>query len=354
MERQTTFHLDLSTGVPDVALLPCLNRALEHFTNAAAPGGYLDDPVVPELVEILRAGWPYDAEEFTVVDGAMDALDLAARALVQFGDRVVIEHPCFPPLFDLLEAIGADIVGVPVDDQGLSLAAMRKALSQPVTAVFIQPRGQNPTGVSLSTARAGQLAGLLGDTTTLIIEDDLGPVATTAPISLGQWLPEQTLHVRGFSKSHGPDLRLAAVSGPARLIREIVGRRQLGQGWTSRLLQRILLNLLTDDHALSQIAHACAEYARRRAVLVTALAANGIEVGGTDGLNIWVPVHDESAAIMRLASQGIGVTPGSPFAVLPGQPGHIRITCGLLADGHSELAAQIAAAARTGGWTGAR
>ena len=73
-------------------------------------------------------------------------------------------------------------------------------------------------------------------------------------------------------------------------------------------------------------------YAERRARLVDALAAEGIAVGGTDGINIWVPVGDETAAVVRLASRGIGVAPGAPFAVLPGQPPHIRVTAGLLAD----------------------
>jgi len=105
LEHSTTFGLDLSTGVPDSALLPDLTRALQYLTKAATPGSYLDEPVLPELVDVLRADWPYEAEEITVVDGAMDALELAARSFVRFGERVIVEHPCFPPLLDLPEAI---------------------------------------------------------------------------------------------------------------------------------------------------------------------------------------------------------------------------------------------------------
>ena len=72
-----------------------------------------------------------------------------------------------------------------------------------------------------------------------------------------------------------------------------------------------------------------------------------MEVPAGDGLNLWVPVHDESAAIVRLASQGVGVTPGTPFDVLPGGPGHVRVTVGLVADGHEELAEILAAAVNT-------
>jgi len=355
LEGRATFDLDLSTGVPDPALLPDLTHALQALTTVATPGSYLDSPVLPELLTVLRADWPYPAEEITVVDGAMDALDLAAQTLIRFGDRVIVEHPCFPLVLDLLEALGADVVGVPMDEEGIRPDALGDALQAPATAVILQPRAQNPTGVSLTPSRARELAEIIAATGTIIIEDDAaGSVSATPAISLGEWVPQQTLHVRSFSKSHGPDLRLAAMSGTTALIGEIVGRRQLGQGWSSRLLQRILLSLLTDPHAVEQINSARQAYARRRSLTVDVLLAHEITVRGQDGINIWVPVADESAAIVRLASQGIGATPGAPFAVLPAAGGHIRVTVGLLTERHTEVAEQIAAAARIGKWSGVR
>ena len=75
--------------------------------------------------------------------------------------------------------------------------------------------------------------------------------------------------MRSFSKSHGPDLRLAAIGGPPRCIDPVVDAAQLGQGWSSRLLQRMLLDLLTDDGAMASVAAARKEYARRRSPLST-------------------------------------------------------------------------------------
>ena len=161
------------------------------------------------------------------------------------------------------------------------------------------------------------------------------------------------LHIRSYSKSHGPDLRLAAVSGPDALLSPVRHARALGQGWSSRLLQQVLAALLEDPVAVHEVERARAEYARRRDLVVSRLGDLGIDVPGTDGLNIWVPVRDESAAVLRLASQGIAVTPGSPFAVesRPGPEGHVRVTTGLVRDGHEELADAIADAARAGAWT---
>ncbi|WP_298590611.1 PLP-dependent aminotransferase family protein [uncultured Kocuria sp.] len=355
MERQLSFRLDLSTGTPDPELLPDLSQSLKDLTTAGTPSSYLDEPVLPALVEVLRSDWPYVAEEFAIVDGAMDALDLIIRSHLRFGDRIVVEHPTFPLLLDLLEVSGAEVIGVPVDEEGMRPSALRAALKQTCSAIILQPRAQNPTGASLTQDRARELAGIIAPTEAVVIEDDsAGSISTAAPISLGRWLPDQVLHIRSFSKSHGPDLRLAAVSGSAELLGPINARRQLGQGWSSRLLQRILLGLLTVPDAVAQVDHARQEYQRRREAVVQALAERGVHVDSSDGINIWVPVLDEAAAIVRLASQGIGVTPGTPFAVLPDQEGRIRVTVGLLADRHAEIAEQIALAARTGGWGAGR
>jgi DNA-binding transcriptional MocR family regulator len=238
-----------------------------------------------------------------------------------------------------------------MDDEGLVPGALAAAIAAPTAAVFVQPRAQNPTGVSLTTSRAAELADVLAATRVPVVEDDsAGAIAIAPDLSLGRWIPAQTVHVRSYSKSHGPDLRLAALGGPTELLRDALARRQLGQGWSSRLLQRILVGLLTDDEAVTHVGRARHEYARRRSALVTALGGHGVDVRGSDGLNLWVPVHDEAAAIVRLASQGIGVTPGTPFDVVPGGGGHIRVTSGLVPDGHEELAATLAAAARTSGW----
>lgn len=354
VRQQSGFALDLSTGVPDPALLPDLGRALRDLT-AGTPGSYLDDPVLPELVEALAADWPYAPEAVTVTDGAMDAIELVLRCTVAFGDRVIVEHPGFPPILDLLDALGAQTVGVPVDAVGPVPAALAAALASPAAAVVLQPRAQNPTGVSMTPHRAQRLAEILAPAEALVVEDDsAGAIATAPALSLGTWLPGRTVHVRSFSKSHGPDLRLAAVSGPADLLDEVAARRQLGQGWSSRLLQRVLLHLLTDPVSVAQVAAARGEYARRRTLAVAGLAEHGVTVGGGDGINLWLPVLDESAALVRLASQGIGVAPGSPFAVLPDESPHVRVTVGLVDPDAHPLAEQLAGAATAGGWGGGR
>jgi DNA-binding transcriptional MocR family regulator len=134
----------------------------------------------------------------------------------------------------------------------------------------------------------------------------------------------------------------------------ITERRLLGQGWTSRLLQSLLLDLLTRTASVSQVEAARQLYATRRHHVVEALSARGIAVPGRDGLNIWMPVVDETAAVVRLASRGIGVATGGPFTVRPGDPPHVRITVGLIADDHDAVARELADASVVGAWTSPR
>lgn len=346
------FVQDLSTGTPDRTLLPSVASVLGRISPPDEPASYLDDPVLPELAELLHADWPCDAETITVVDGAMDALQLITATHLRFGDAVAVEDPCFPPLLDLLEAAGARALPMRLDAEGVRVADLKRALDQGARAVVVQPRGQNPTGITMTTARCAELAETLGGADVLVIEDDsLGAIAVSPDVSLGRALPDRTLHVRSYSKSHGPDLRIAALGGPHRLVAPIIERRFLGQGWTSRLLQRLLVALLTEPAAVATVAAARLEYARRRAAAVQRLAAAGIPVPGTDGLNIWVPVADETAALLLLATHGIGASSGRPFTVdapgpvSPARP-HVRITVGSAQGDIGALAEVIAAAAR--------
>ncbi|MEU8658369.1 aminotransferase class I/II-fold pyridoxal phosphate-dependent enzyme [Actinoplanes philippinensis] len=345
LRRTSGFALDLSTGVPDPGLLPPLPGL--HGLSPA-PSSYLDEPVLPELGALLRGRWPYPAERLAIFDGAMDAVDHVATALLRLGDLALVENPCFPPLLDLLETLGVRVAGVATDAHGMIPDRLAAALTRRPAAVFLQPRALNPTGASWSPSRSASLAAVLGQTPQVyVVEDDsAGDLSSGPPLSVGAHLPRQTVHVRSFSKSHGPDLRLAAVSGPATVLDPILERRLLGQGWTSRLLQHLLLTLLTDPSSIAAVAAARDEYARRRRMITSGLAAEGITLPPGEGLNLWLPVADEQAALLSLASAGIGAAAGTAFTVGAAAEPHLRVTVGLVATGHAEVAERLATAAR--------
>ena len=313
------FALDLSSGTPDPDLLPDLAPIVAKVSRQSLTSSYLDNPVLPALEDELRATWPFPPEAVTVVDGAMDALDRVASVVLHLGDRVVVEHPGFPPMLDLLERLSCDVVGVDVDDEGLDLEQLQAVLDEgPATAVILQPRAQNPAGVAMSHARAEAIAEMLRPTATLVVEDDHANEISSAELtSVGAWLGERTVHIRSFSKSHGPDLRLAAVGGAGDVVTAVENRRLLGPGWSSRILQSVLLELIRHSATGETLAVARAAYAERRQAVSGVLVDHGVDVTGTDGINLWMSVDDERAAVVALAAQGIGVAPGAPSSSVP-------------------------------------
>lgn len=124
----------------------------------------------------------------------------------------------------------------------------------------------------------------------------------------------------------------------------VVQRRLLGPVWSSRLLQAILLDLLTDPESVAAVSRAGTEYASRRHMLTSALASRGVRVSGHDGINLWIEVHDENVALLTLAVHGITAAPGSPFLTAPLPTDHIRVTCASVVDDIDQLADLIALA----------
>ncbi|PUA79906.1 GntR family transcriptional regulator [Nocardioides currus] len=343
-------RLDLSRGTPDPELLPSLGPAFGRVSARAGTGVYQDEPVLPQLRSVLQETWPYPVEVVTVVDGATDGIARVLEQCVRLGDRVALESPGYPPFYDLVESLGAEIVPVEVDGSGLRPESLRAALDSRPVALVLQPRAHNPTGVSMTPERAGRLASVLGGrphAVPWIVEDDhSGAISTSPDVSLGTHLPDRVVHVRSFSKSHGPDLRIAALGGPAEMVDPLVARRMLGPGWTSRMVQTILHDLLTQARSMDEVSEARRQYFGRQRELTSRLGELGLEVRTPDGINLWLPVLDERAALLRLAAAGIRGAGGTPFFPADATTPHIRVTAGLVTPEHApEVAAALAAAA---------
>ncbi|MEO7370073.1 MAG: aminotransferase class I/II-fold pyridoxal phosphate-dependent enzyme, partial [Ilumatobacteraceae bacterium] len=201
------FALDLSTGTPPSSLLPDLGPVVARISRQSLTSSYLDNPVLPELEARLRDGWPFRPEALTVVDGAMDALDRVAQIVVRLGDRVIVEHPTFRPLLDLLDELGAEVIGVDLDDEGPVVAQFAAALQLGPAAIFLQPRAHNPSGVTTTNRRMKALAAELraspgAAATAIVVEDDhSGDIATGALVAMWFAMVEGNAVFWTFSKS---------------------------------------------------------------------------------------------------------------------------------------------------------
>ncbi len=309
----TSITLDLSTGAPDERLLPEIDVAALIGSRVRHWASY-DGPVIVEPLEsAVRALWgaAFTPQRITVVDGSLDAMDRLISATVRPGHRVALENPTYPPIRHLLSLAGARIVPIGVDDRGPIPAELRNALRRDISTLIIQPRAQNPVGCSLDEARLDELAAVLAGTDTTIIEhDSAGDIASAPLLSLHSRYPERVVRVHGFSKSHGPDLRLAVIGGPAPILDAVTARRDLGPAWTSRLLQRVLAALLVDPEARHVVDHARSVYHERAQAFRRRLLLRGVHTLGDDGYNIWIPTPHAMDTVVGAAARGISIAPG--------------------------------------------
>lgn len=336
---------DLAGGNPDPELLPDLTPVLRRIEPPRQLYG--GDPADPELLELARAELDRDGiptKDLAVVSGALDGIERALAAQFRPGDMVAVEDPGFAGLFHLLRALGYALTPVAIDTRGMLPSALGQALEHGAVAVVLNPRGQNPTGASLDPERAAALRGVLEHhPDAMLLEDDhLGPIAGAPRLTLTagrrRWAA-----ARSLAKSLGPDLRLAVLAGDAETISRVRGRQAVGPGWVSHLLQCTAVELWKDKKVARDLERATATYGERREAFVGALAEHGIEAESPTGLNVWIPVPDETRVVQALQADGWAVMPGAPFR-LQAKPA-IRVTTSSLQP--AESPALAAAVART-------
>ncbi|MBO4207159.1 aminotransferase class I/II-fold pyridoxal phosphate-dependent enzyme, partial [Micromonospora echinofusca] len=340
--------LDLSTGGPDRRLLPPVAPHLAALAaRADTPTGYARAAVLPALADAARERLTADgvpATALTLTAGALDGIERLLTAHLRPGDPVGVEDPGWPNLLDLVAALGLRPMAVPVDDDGPTETGVRAALAAGIRALIVTSRAQNPTGAAVSAARAGALRTLLaGHPHLLLIEDDHAAELAAVPLHPLVGVTPTWAFVRSTSKPFGPDLRLAVLSGDEATVGRVAGRMRLGTGWISTVLQELVLRLWQDRATTDLLDRARTDYDGRRQALLAAFAGYGITGHGRTGINVWVPVPDETRAVTSLRDAGYAVSPGVLHR-LDAPPG-IRITVSRLdPPGIAPLAAAVARA----------
>lgn len=340
---------NMGRGTPDPATFPL--KQLQDAWKAAMPTqaedlGYPkyfdpEDELTAALLPRLEAdGIGAQAGNLVLASGFQQFLGWMA-GLAGHGAIAAVEEPGYPAAMDALEHAGLRLVGMAMDDRGVRPESLEAALNHGASLVVLTPRAQSPTGASWDSQRRDELAAVLTRYPDVyVMEDDyFGAAATPSPGSLfaNPDLSPRTLYVCSFGKPMGPDLRLSAgVADPA--LREKLLQAKSFDGFTSRLMQRLLAGVLAADGTQAAMDRAREMYAdRRRAfteAFTEALTALGLHsddlVCGADGLHVWVPTAGRSAAAVADAAARLGfqVAASGPFYIEPGNDGFVRVNVG--------------------------
>jgi len=365
------FRYPFIFGEPDLDRFPvddwrdCMRQALgkRHFETIADDAGDRDDPLLVEQIakrSVTGRGVVAEPEDILVTAGAQNALWLVANALLNRhpGGKVVMEEPGYPELRHLLTHLGAEVVPVPVDGEGLLV----DAIPEGTLAVFITPSHQAPTGVTMSMARRHALLTLAEARDFVVVEDDYDFEMSYQTPSLPalKALDEtgRVLYVGSFSKSIFPGLRLGYLVADPVLIDHTRALRTLAGRHAPGITQRTVAYFLSSGHYNAHARRMRMRMARRRAALHEALLKHRLVAPHspvTGGAAFWLDGPKGMDAVPladTLRTQGVLIEPGAPFYAHPTPPrntirlGYSVIPVARIAEGIDLIAEGISGQAR--------
>ncbi len=324
-----------------------------------------------QLATLMAArGAPVDAARIVVTTGSQQALDLVARALVDPGDRVIVERPTYLAALQVfalaqarIDTIGTDADGARVDElPGFGTVAPAGTLPR---LLYLVPNFGNPSGTTLAASRRRALLQWAVRHRVPIIEDDpYGELWFDAPppaslLAGAREVPGAeafVVHVSSLSKIVSPSLRVGWVVAPPALGGALVRAKQAMDLHTSTLSQALAERYLASGRLAMRLPVLRAHYARRRDALVDALAARfgdrlAINAPG-GGMFLWARFADGSdtrALLARALAHDVMFVPGEPFFAHSPDPAALRLSFSNVApDACAEAVARLARAARAG------
>jgi DNA-binding transcriptional MocR family regulator len=340
----------LASASPDPLLFPadefwsCLSALRK---DAAAMAGYGpaqgDVQLRMALADLLRdRDIHVSPGEILVTSGVTQGLALAAAALAQPGDVVLVEQPTYIGFLHQLRTAGLQPVSIPLDADGIRLDVLDKVAAQARPRfLYTIPTFQNPTGVCTSLEHRRQLLTLAKTHGFYVVEDDLyAGLAYDAPAPCalkaldGQ---DRVVYLSSFSKSLMPGLRLGYLLAPPFLQEKVLSLRLAADLVSPSLTQRALATFLQAGGLRRHLRRVLPIYCERRNALVAAMQANlPPPVHWTHpagGLCTWLtlPRHRGLAEIVPLMlQQGWEIAPGDVFLAQPSANQHVRLCFGNL------------------------
>jgi DNA-binding transcriptional MocR family regulator len=319
--------ISLAYGFADPALFP--REELAEATAAVladdAARALNYGPTFPGLVEFVadrlrQRGIPAAPERVLIGYGSSQILGLLPHVLIEPGDTVIVEGPTFLGAVRDFADGGARIVGVPVDGDGMDVAALEATLrdlarrGERVKFIYTIPTFQNPTGTTLTLPRRQRLIDLACAHGVLIVEDDAYAdlrFEGALPPPLAALDPEGVLHVGTFSKILAPGVRMGWACGPQAVIDRL--RMVKVEGSSGPFLTRVIHRFCQDGRLDRHIAALNAHYRAKRDVMLAALAHEfPTEARWTrpqGGFFVWCELPEGiSAAALQAASEARGAT----------------------------------------------
>ncbi|MER6417723.1 PLP-dependent aminotransferase family protein [Streptomyces sp. NPDC001137] len=271
-------------------------------------------------------GLPTDADDILVTTGSQQALSLLATALLEPGDVVLVESPCYLAALQVFAFAGARVVAVPGDGEGVDPEALEElVVRERPKLLYTVPTFQNPTGRTMPAGRRAAVAAVAARRGLWIVEDDpygeLRFEGERVPwIASNEEAADRTVLLGSFSKVMAPGLRLGWLRAPGELRRACVVAKQAADLHTPTLNQLAAARYLADRDLDAHVARVAGVYRERRdamlAGLPEALPEGSAWARPEGGMFLWARLpepYDTTALLPRVVRHDVAYVPGAPF-----------------------------------------
>ena len=321
-------------------------RALAGLQRADVAAS-VTGPVTSRQIEAARAAfsgmlstphWQPRPEAMVFTGSGRQSIAAALAALAPVGSRVAVEALSYPMIRSIAARIGAAIVPVAMDSEGLIPEALARANRKAtIAAVYLQPVMHNPLGISMGPKRRSEIVRMAAKLGITIVEDRVyGFLSDTPPLAV--LAPEQCIVVDSLSKRIAPGLSVGISHVPPPL-RDRVWSTVRGGAWTVTPLALSAGVRLIHDGVIGEIVKLKRQDARQRQAIVRKLLAPGEFAADPGSYHLWLKLPDgwRSESFVTAASRsGVAITPSSAFAMAPGHaPNAVRLALAL--PPHDEL-----------------
>ncbi|PWI17340.1 transcriptional regulator [Streptomyces sp. Act143] len=315
------FDADAIAAAFDAVLAEAPAQALQYSTTEGEP------TLRTALAERTSVrGLPTTADDVLVTTGSQQALSLLATALVEPGDTVLVEEPCYLAALQAFGFAGARVLGVPGDADGPDPEALAElVVRERPKLLYTVPTFQNPTGRTVPAERRAALAGVAARHGLWIVEDDpygeLRFEGERVPwIAAHEEAADRTVLLGSFSKVMAPGLRLGWLRAPAELRRACAIAKQAADLHTPTVNQLAAARYLADNDLDAHVARVAAVYGERRDAMLAGLA-NVLPEGSSwqrpeGGMFLWVRLpsaYDTTALLGEVVRHDVAYVPGAPF-----------------------------------------
>lgn len=293
----------------------------KHFLANGTPQGFLPlrQQLRTRLAELEIGAGP---EQIVMTSGITQAFDLLARLFLRPGDTVLVGDPAWFVMFARFAAHGANVIGVPYTADGPDLEALERIVQAHRPRLFvINSVLHNPTGTSLSAARAFQLLRLAEQYDFLIVEDDIycdlcppGHAATRVA-SLDQL--RRVIYLGSFSKTLAANLRVGFVAAPPEIAANLTDTKLLAGLATPEINERVLYKVLTEGHYRKHVERVRNRLEPARDATRRTLERLGLNLfpGQHAGIYLWADTGRDTNAIATAGhEEGYLFAPGSLFS----------------------------------------